>query len=376
MTKFLFIASLILGISYQAATAIHGLVPNVEQHEKEKIQVALLLDTSNSMDGLIEQAKSQLWKMVNTLANATKDGVKPSIEIALYEYGNDRLSEKNGFIRVVEPLTNDLDQISEQLFRLKTNGGDEYCGWVTLHAVQELNWTSDTGLKMIIIAGNESYEQGPKDFRIACEKAKKKGIIINTIFCGNYDNGVDKQWKAGATCSNGKYININQDDKVSHIPTPYDDDIIRLNKKLNKTYFGYGSLGHSKKANQISQDINAMTYGAANARTRASFKSKKAYSNSSWDVVDAVKENKKEISDFDDNELPEEMKGMSLDEKESFIKSKIEERETIQKEISELSDKAEKFIAEQRKKDSEVQTLDEVLIKTMKEQAEKAGYEF
>ena len=28
---------------------------------KKKIKIALLLDTSGSMDGLIEQAKSQLW---------------------------------------------------------------------------------------------------------------------------------------------------------------------------------------------------------------------------------------------------------------------------------------------------------------------------
>jgi uncharacterized protein with von Willebrand factor type A (vWA) domain len=37
-----------------------------------KIQVALLLDTSGSMDGLLEQAKSQLWKMVNELATSKK----------------------------------------------------------------------------------------------------------------------------------------------------------------------------------------------------------------------------------------------------------------------------------------------------------------
>ena len=35
--------------------------------EDTKIQVALLLDTSNSMDGLIEQAKSRLWNIVNNL---------------------------------------------------------------------------------------------------------------------------------------------------------------------------------------------------------------------------------------------------------------------------------------------------------------------
>jgi hypothetical protein len=38
--------------------------------EKDQtIMLALLLDTSNSMDGLIDQAKSQLWKIVNELAS-------------------------------------------------------------------------------------------------------------------------------------------------------------------------------------------------------------------------------------------------------------------------------------------------------------------
>jgi hypothetical protein len=50
-----------------------------------KIQVALLLDTSNSMDGLIDQAKSRLWNIVNTLTTLKYDGQTPNIEIYLYE---------------------------------------------------------------------------------------------------------------------------------------------------------------------------------------------------------------------------------------------------------------------------------------------------
>ena len=41
---------------------------------EERIQLAILLDTSNSMDGLIGQAKSQLWKVVNELARARRNG--------------------------------------------------------------------------------------------------------------------------------------------------------------------------------------------------------------------------------------------------------------------------------------------------------------
>jgi hypothetical protein len=46
-----------------------------------KIQVALLLDTSNSMDGLIEQAKSRLWNIVNTLTTLKYNGKTPEIRI-------------------------------------------------------------------------------------------------------------------------------------------------------------------------------------------------------------------------------------------------------------------------------------------------------
>ena len=47
--------------------------PNVDTNAK--IQVAILLDVSGSMDGLIEQAKSQLWNMVNILGRAKCEGV-------------------------------------------------------------------------------------------------------------------------------------------------------------------------------------------------------------------------------------------------------------------------------------------------------------
>ena len=63
--------------------------------KENKIQVALLLDTSNSMDGLIDQAKSRLWNIVNTLTTLKYNGQAPQVEIALYEYGNNGLRDEN-----------------------------------------------------------------------------------------------------------------------------------------------------------------------------------------------------------------------------------------------------------------------------------------
>src|SRR5215217_6555899 len=82
----------------------------VASAKDQTIMIALLLDTSNSMDGLIDQAKSQLWKIVNEVAAAKSgDGKQPKIKIALYEYGNDGLPASEGHIRQVSALTEDLD---------------------------------------------------------------------------------------------------------------------------------------------------------------------------------------------------------------------------------------------------------------------------
>src|SRR3954469_20947695 len=88
--------------------------------KKSLVQVAILLDTSNSMDGLIEQAKGQLWKICNEFIKAKQKGVAPEVQVALYEYGKSSLSQKSGWIRQIQPLTTDLDKISEELFALHT----------------------------------------------------------------------------------------------------------------------------------------------------------------------------------------------------------------------------------------------------------------
>lgn len=246
------------------------------------IQVALLLDTSNSMDGLIEQAKSRLWNIVNTLTTLKYEGKTPDIEIALYEYGNDGLSSASNFIRQVTPLTNDLDLISEKLFALRTNGGSEYCGAVIQDASQKLTWKDGLkNMKLIYIAGNEPFTQGTVNYKEAIADALKKGIYINTIYCGGAEEGIRGLWKDGADVGQGKYFNIDSNAKVRYIVTPYDDQISQCNVRLNKTYIGYGSKGVEKKMAQEVQDANAQSISGANYAERAVSKSKAVYKNDS-----------------------------------------------------------------------------------------------
>lgn len=160
------------------------------------IKVALLLDTSNSMDGLIDQAKAQLWEIVNELSYAKCKNDRPKLQIALYEYGNDNLSSQDNYIRKILSFTEDLDDVSKELFSLTTNGGSEYCGAVIQESLNKLDWGNEADdLKMVFIAGNEPFNQGEINYKDAAANAKEEGVVVNTIFCGDYKQGVDSYWE-------------------------------------------------------------------------------------------------------------------------------------------------------------------------------------
>ena len=54
-----------------------------EVKSKRKIQLVILFDTSSSMDGLLNQAKSRLWEIVNESGALRYHGDIPSLEIAM-----------------------------------------------------------------------------------------------------------------------------------------------------------------------------------------------------------------------------------------------------------------------------------------------------
>lgn len=329
-------------------------LPIPPPQSERKIQMAILFDTSNSMDGLIDQAKSRIWSIVNELSTLRYQGALPSIEIALYEYGKSSLEANDHYVRKIVDLTTDLDLISKELFALTTNGGDEYCGAVMDKSLDQLQWSNHSAdLKMIYIAGNEPFNQGPVDYKKICPKAKKANVLINTIYCGPYDQGVKEFWQDGATCSGGDYFNIDSDKKVQHIDTPYDVQIQQYNDSLNTTYMGYGSMGREKKSMQMAQDANAESVSSANKAERSIAKSKASYKNSSWDLLDAVEEDKVNINDLDESELPVEFKGKSEKEKKELLETKQKDRDRYQRKISDLATERQKYIDAELKKKAE-----------------------
>ncbi|RMA56685.1 VWA domain-containing protein [Ulvibacter antarcticus] len=347
--------------------------PSETEAAKHYIKVALLLDTSNSMDGLIDQAKAQLWEIVNELSYAKCRNSSPDLQIALYEYGNDNLSGRSNYIRKILPFTEDLDEVSKELFSLTTNGGSEYCGAVIQNSLKNLDWGNDADdLKMIFIAGNEPFTQGPVNYKDASMEAKEKDVVVNTIFCGDYEHGISSNWQDGARLAYGDYMSINHNQETVHIASPYDDIIIQLNIQLNDTYVPYGHFGRKKIAMQEEQDNNAAGYSKANAVSRTVTKGSRLYKNSSWDLVDAEAEDDFSYDELKKDELPKELQNKSTAEIKSYVNKQRKERERIQNEIKDVNEKRRKYITSSTSETSN--NLESVMIEAIKKQAKKKDY--
>ena len=371
---------LLICLCLGAALGRPGTAAACEPPRRADIQIAILLDTSNSMDGLIAQAKTRLWTVVNEFVKAKRGGKPPRLEVALFEYGNTRLSPQDGWVRRVLPLTDDLDKVSEALFALTTSGGDEYCGKVIADAVAQLAWSDSRDVyKAIFIAGNEPFTQGPVDFRAACRAAIGRGILVNTIYCGPEAEGARTSWKDGATLADGRYLSIDQNQAIADIPAPQDAEIVRLNAELNTTYIPYGRMGRAGQMNQAAQDANAANVSASVLASRANAKCTTFYCPSDWDLVDAIKTGKCKVEDLKDEDLPADLRKLGPAARRARVAEAGERRERIRTQVLKLNAERGKYLAAERAKQAAgscIDTLDAAMVRAVRGQVARLKFTF
>jgi len=349
----------------------------VEEVKEAKVQIAILLDSSGSMNGLIGQARTQLWDIVNTFIDAKVDGKVPFVEVALYTHGQGAAGENNDYIRKIQTLTRDLDQVSTDLFSLTTSGSNEYCGTAIMRAANELEWDDNPNTyKAIFIAGNETFHQGSIKAKDACKIAISKGIIVNTIYCGNEAEGLKTGWQDASLLADGKFAVINQNKQIVHIDTPFDDKILKLNGELNKTYITFNKAGVVKKELQEAVDTQNAVADKKAMVNRAATKSSANYYNASWDLLDAAENKEFDWEKLKKEELPKEIQELDEEGRNAWIEKKRGERTKIQKEIQELNVQRNKFVAEKLSDKKGEGELGNAVQESVRLQAEAKGYKF
>ena len=380
------------------------------QHAPKDIDLAICLDTSGSMGGLIESAKQRLWALVNDLGKAEP---APRLRIAVLAYGSPLYGADNGWVKTLVPLTTDLDMVSNQLFALQTNGGDEYVARVADAATKQLQWSSEPGaLKMIVVAGNESAEQDPLlTLEQAMGVSSEQGILVHALYCreggsgGQQYGGIQAQlvssigsvgpvaasaptlavpldgialgWKKIATLAGGAFAMIDQNDGVIVVETPYDDRLIGLSTEINRTYIPYGAGADWNRRNQTEQDINSVRMNNEAAASRAQTKGGKLYF-CSWDLVDALTAGEVEIDKVDKELLAEGLRELSVEELGTLVEEKRKERKRIQSEIDVLGQLRDAFIVKKHAEldSDESEAFDSVLRKAFRTNAETKGFRF
>ncbi len=347
----------------------------IEQAQRQPVDLVIALDVSGSMSGLINSARQRLWDIVNELGQANP---QPDLRIAILSFGNPGYGADTGFVRIDQPFTNDLDAVSKTLFGFGTNGGDEYVARVVDTALDQLAWrTAENGLRIVYVAGNEGAEQDPKlNLAEVMAKAANQDVAVNTLYCGSDNDSDAMGWRNAVANHQGMYASIDQNAAaVATVATPYDEKLASLNDKLNASYLHFRSQTEARD-NMLDQDTNAQAMSPQAAASRVAAKSSAVYNNASWELIDAL-ESGQQLGEISEAELPEPVAELAPEDREDYVNEKIAERSEIKAEISQLSIQRQQFIQKERSRLADQGAgLDAAMLDQLKKLAEQKGFSF
>lgn len=353
----------------------------VAQGQVSKIELVFALDTTGSMSGLINAAKEKIWSIATNMAQADQ---APEIRIGLVAY-RDRGDQ---YITKVIDLSSDLDSVYAQLMDLVANGGGdgpESVNQALYDAVHKISWSRDKdAYQVIFLVGDAPPHMDYQDdvkYPVSIQAAVNKGILVNTIQCGN-DQRTRAQWKTVASLGQGTFFNVAQNGNAVALSTPYDKELATLSSKMDRTRLYYGSKKErevKRKKQAATEKLNAGASIESRAR-RATFnasKSGKANQIGAGDLVEDVTTGRADLSAIPASKLPEPMKNMPVVEQQKLIKQTAKQRARLQKKIEEVAEKRSTYIQEElKKRGSTADSLDDQLVGALRTQARKKGLNY
>ncbi|MEO0471293.1 MAG: hypothetical protein AAF206_16810 [Bacteroidota bacterium] len=318
---------------------------------QEKIQIALVLDTSKPMQEVLEQARAEFWLVIDETMAQFTDGPMPILEIALIEYGNKKAGPYTGFTRMLTPFSRDVDLIANQLYQLGRKGKKAFPGAGLQVAVNGLKWSrGEHDLRMIVIAGQKSFHRGPVDPMLVIDQAQTMDIEVNTIFFGHYNDGVRQGWYDAAARGNGTYTALQPGSQPRFYQSSFDPAICQLNAALNATYVPYGPYGPDCLAQQAWLDNYGYgPYGPSWLCVRTIVKAYPLYDNPRWDLVDAWRCGFVNVGGLDCSQLPPDVCELDADQREDYLREKLKARTDIQKRILSLRERREGDLVNKRR---------------------------
>lgn len=342
-------------------------------NNRPNVEIAFVLDTTGSMGGLIDGAKSRIWGIINEVMERPE---RPNVRVGLVAY-RDRGDE---YVTQITPLSNNIDQVYTQLMSYQADGGGdgpEDVRSALRDGVQRLQWSnsSQKTAKIIFLVGDapphDDYTNLP-DTLSSTRNARQRGIIINTIQCGG-DSETTRIWKQIANTGNGRYFAINQNGGVKIFETPYDNQLAELSAQLDNSYIAYGSSSLRRAAKESNSKMQADIAMAAPAPAKAERAKNKAINSAAFDkqeLVQSVENGEVKLEAIPTEQLPEVLQKKSLNERKTWLDEQSKARSALRAKITALSKQREAYIAAEKKKaaNGNKDGFDEAVSKALKEQ--------
>lgn len=370
----------LLGLALFAATALAAAGESTTaagKPERPRIEVCFVLDTTGSMSGLIEGAKQKIWSIANDIIGARPT---PEIRVGLIGY-RDRGDE---YVVKSFDLTSDIDAIYGHLQSFRAAGGGDMPESVNeaLHeAVHKMSWSADRRvLKIIFLVGDAPPHMnyaGPKYPQI-CQEAVKKDLIINTVQCGNIA-ATTPIWNEIAKLSEGSYAAIAQTGNMAVIPTPMDDELADLNRRLGTTLVAYGSM--EARRSVAAKQMAAESAPASVAADRLAFnlRSGGVAVQGEGELLDSLNAGVLTVESLKKDQLPLELRKLSDAELKAHLEAKQKERAEVQAQIQKLGEEREEFLIAERKRLAEAgkgDSFDEKVAAAIRAQAARKGIQY
>ena len=345
---------------------------------KPTVEVAFVLDTTGSMSGLLEGAKRKIWSIATTIADTHADADIRMGLVAYRDIGDDYVTQTFN-------LTTDIQDLYANLLELKARGGGDWPESVNEAldvAINKLQWTAgDHTRRIVFLVGDApphmDYTQDTK-YPTTLAVAKQKDIIVNAVLAGTARD-TERVWRDIAQHGNGRFIPIPQDGgQLVIIETPYDDDIIILQKEINGTVIPYGPRALQRRTEDKTRQLAEVAAAApASASDMASYLNKRATISSEavtggGDLVSDVAAGRQTLAMVKDDELPHALRKLSPEQRAILLDKQLQTRKALNAKLAALVRKRDKFVAEQRAKaPPKTSSFDRVVEETLKAQIKR-----
>jgi hypothetical protein len=303
---------------------------------RPRVEVAFVLDSTGSMDGLIEGAKQKIWSIANAIIGRSP---APEVRIGLVSY-RDRGDE---YVTRFFDLTDDIDAVFGHLASFRADGGGDDLESVNqaLHeAVTRMSWSADPAvLKVAFLVGDYGPHmdyRGDVKYSDTCREAVRRLIVINTVQCGGVAE-TTPVWREIARLAEGTYAALAQDGNMQAMASPYDEEIAKVSVDVGRTLIAYGRLERQAEVREKAAKAEAAPAAVAADRAMFNLASGGKAVQGAGDLVADLEAGAVDLAKVAKDDLPPEMQRMSLAEQRAYVQARQAERDALNARLEKLS---------------------------------------